>query len=226
MKSNHSNNTDLSRRRFIQAMAGVSVASLSGILTARQVQAKPISKRSVPFPKFKVHQVNKTAAEIYQCKPDLKRFGSEKMAFKIVSEDLNGSSAKAMAANMIGNIKEGEIGHGWPVKNSSEARLYYALNVAMTTWNENSGPYGENRENRGYLGWLPQDLPEKLTSTPLPLDEVTDLTKKIKVIASYAGADKVGITKIDPRWIFDTVCLNGLDPGPPDIKHIVIKNVA
>lgn len=38
-----------------------------------------------------------------------------------------------MAANMIGNIKEGEIGHGWPVQNQEEARMYYALNVAMTT---------------------------------------------------------------------------------------------
>jgi epoxyqueuosine reductase len=226
MKLNHIVKTDLSRRRFIQIMAGVSVASLGGMLPTAQTQAKLLSKRSVPLPKFKVHQVDKTAAEIYQCKPSLKRFGSEKMAFKIVSEDLNGSSAKAMAANMIGNIKEGEIGHGWPVKNPSEARMYYALNVAMTTWNENIGPYGENRENNGFLSWLPQGLPEKLTSTPMPLDDITDLTKKIKVIATYAGADKVGITKIDRRWIFDSVCLNGLDPGPPEIKHIVLKDVA
>lgn len=91
MKLNNSIKTDFSRRRFIQDMAGASVASLGGILTAEQVQAKPTSKRSVPFPKFKVHQVDKTAAEIYQCKFDLKRFGSEKMAFKIVPEDLNGS---------------------------------------------------------------------------------------------------------------------------------------
>ncbi len=133
MKLKHSIKTDLSRRRFIKVVAGASIASLGGMLTAGHVQAKPPSMRTVPFPKFKVHGVNKTAAEIYQCKPDLKRFGSENMAFKIVSEELKGSSAKAMAVNMIGNIKEGEIGHGWPVKNQEEARMYYALNVAMTT---------------------------------------------------------------------------------------------
>ena len=225
MKFNHSIKTDFSRRQFIQIIAGASVASLGGVLTAGQVKAKPTSKRSVPFPKFNIHQVDKTAAEIYQCKPYIKRFGSENMAFKIVSEELKGSSAKAMAANMIGNIKEGEIGHGWPVKNQEEARMYYALNVAMTTWNENIGPYGENRENRGYLSWLPQDLPEKLTSSPVSLEKVTDITKKIKVIASYAGADKVGITKIDRRWVFNSVCLNGLDPGPPETKNIVFKKV-
>jgi reductive dehalogenase len=224
-KSNHSEETDLSRRRFMQFMAGTSLATVSGVLQPLQAQAKTTSKRTVPLPKFKVRTSGKSAFEIYKCKPDLKRFGSENMAFKIVSEDLNGSSAKAMAANMIGNIKEGEIGHGWPVKNPAESRMYYALNVAMTTWNEKIGPYGENRENTGFLSWLPQGLPEKLTSSPLPLDNIADVTKKIKVIASYAGADKVGVTKIDRRWIFDTVCLNGLDPGPPQIKHIVLKDV-
>ena len=226
MKSKQTEETDFFRRRFMQAaLAGASIASLGGMLAPGIVKAETSPKRKVPFPKFKVQTVNKTAAEIYQCKPDLKRFGSENMAFKIVSEELKGSSAKAMAANMIGNIKEGEVGHRWPVKNQEEARMYYALNVAMTTWNEEIGPYGENRENRGYLSWLPKDLPEKLTSSPMPLENVSDVTKKIKVIASYAGADKVGITKLDRRWVFNSVCLNGLDPGPPKIKHIVFKKV-
>ncbi|MGI9569727.1 MAG: hypothetical protein ACR2PH_08320, partial [Desulfobulbia bacterium] len=224
MSTHQSNKTNLSRRRFLKFVATSSVATIGGLSNADNAMAKIASKRSIPLPKFKVSQLNKTAAEIYQCKSEMKRFGSENMAFKIVSEELKGSSAKAMAANMIGNIKEGTIGHGWPVENQHEARMYYALNVAMTTWNENIGPYGENRENKGYLSWLPHNLPEKLTSTPIPINEVDDLTKKIKVISAYAGADKVGITKIDQRWIFNTVCLNGLDPGPPEIKHIVIKD--
>ncbi|WP_167495773.1 reductive dehalogenase [Desulfosediminicola ganghwensis] len=216
---------NLSRRRFLQFIATVSAAaSLGEMWKVNHAQAASISQRNVPFPQFTVKQRDQTAAEIYQCTADLKRYGSENMAFKIVSEELKGSSAWAMAANMIGNIKEGTVGHGWPVQNPHEARMYYALNVAMTTWNEIIGPYGENRENKGYLGWLPKKLPEKLTTTPLPVSEIDDLTKKIKIIASYAGADKVGITKIDRRWVFDTVCLNGLDPGPPEIKHIVFKD--
>jgi reductive dehalogenase len=111
------------------------------------------------------------------------------------------------------------------VKDKIEARMWYALNVAATTWNDNIGPYGENRENTGFLSWLPQGLPPDFTSTPLPLENTDDLTRKIKVIASYAGADKTGITEIDQRWMFNSVCLNGLDPGPPKIKHIVMKDV-
>ena len=224
---NHSKDTDDSRRKFIKLMAGASLASVSGIIPTVKAQAKATLKRSVPLPKFKVRKVRKTAAERYKCKPDLKRFGSENMAFKIVSEELGGSSAKAMVSNMIRNIKDGKIGHGWPVDNPVEARMFFALNVAMTTWNENIGPYGENRENRGFLSWLPQPkgLPLNLTTSPIPLEKVKDLTKKIKVIATYAGADKVGITKIDERWFFNSVCLNGLDPGPPQIKHIIRKEV-
>jgi hypothetical protein len=226
MLRNKSKDTDLSRRQFMQFMAGASLASMSGVLPAVQAQAKPTSKRTIPMPKFKVQTSNKTAFERYQCKPDLKRFGSENMAFKVTSEELGFPFNKAYVANLKRNMQNGDIGHGWPVKDPVEARIWYALNVAMTTWNDNIGPYGENRENTGFLSWLPQGLPEDFTSTPLPLENTADLTRKIKVIAAYAGADKTGIAKIDPRWMFNSVCLNGLDPGPPQIKHIVMKDVA
>ena len=68
MKLNHIVKMDLSRRRFIQIVAGASVVSLGGMLPIAQAQAKSLPKRSVPLPKSKVHQVDKTAAEIYQCK--------------------------------------------------------------------------------------------------------------------------------------------------------------
>ena len=203
MSKNQSSKTNLSRRRFLQLVAASSAATIGGLSKSDYATATTGPKRTIPLPKFKVEQVDKTAAEIYQCTPDMIRFWpARKWLSRSVSEELQGSSAKAMAANMIGNIKDGTIGHGWPVENPHEARMYHALNVAMTTWNENIGPYGENRENKGYLSWLPHDLPEKLTSTPMPVDEVDDLTKKIKVIASYAGADKVGITKNRPALDF------------------------
>jgi reductive dehalogenase len=225
MKHNHSKDTDLSRRRFMQYMAGASLASLSGLISEAKVQAGPISKRTVPLPKFKIQISDKTAFQQYKCKPNLKRFGSENMAFKVTSEELGFPFNQAYEANLKRNIQNGSIGHGWPVKDTIEARMWYALNVAATTWNDNIGPSGENRENMGFLSWLPQGLPSDFTSTPLPLDNVENLTRKIKVIASYAGADKTGITKIDQRWMFNSVCLNGLDPGEPQIKHIVLKDV-
>jgi hypothetical protein len=180
---NNQNDTDLSRRRFMQFMAGASLASMGGFLSEAEAQAKPISKRTVPLPKFRVQTSDKTAFEQYKCKPELKRFGSENMAFKVTSEELGFPFNKAYGANLKRNMKNAKIGHGWPVKDTVEARMWYALNVAATTWNENIGPYGENRENTGFLSWLPQGLPPEFTSTPLPLENTTDLTRKIKVIA-------------------------------------------
>lgn len=225
MTQNYSEKTQLSRRLFMQLMAGASLASMSGAIPAVQAWAKPLPKRTVPLPKFKVRTTNKTAAQRYKCKPDLKRFGSEDMAFKVISEELGVSSAKAMMDNLIRNVKDGKIGHGWPVEDPIEARMFFALDVAATTWNNFIGPYGENRENRKFLSWLPQGLPPDLTASPLPLKNTADVTRKIKVMAAYAGADKTGVTEIDRRWVFNTVCLNGLDPGPPQVKHIVFKEV-
>jgi reductive dehalogenase len=225
MVSNHSEKTQFSRRRFIQLMAGASLASMGGTIPAVQAWAKTAPKRTIRLPKFKVRSSKKTAAERYQCKPELKRFASENMAFKVISEELGTSSAKAMVANLIRNIKSGKIGHGVAVEDAIEARMFFALNVAATTWNNFIGPYGENRENKGFLSWLPQGLPPDLTAEPLPLKDTEEVTRKIKVIAAYAGADNAGVTVIDRRWVFDTACLNGLDPGAPQTKAIVFQKV-
>ena len=212
-----------SRRRFIQFMAGTSLASVSATMPAVEAWAKPSAKRTVPLPKFKISTTNETAAERYQCKQELKRFGSENVAFKVISEELGISFAEAMKASMIKNIKQGKIGHGWPVEDSVDARMYYALNVAATTWNEFIGPYGENRENQGFLSWLPQKLPAELTDNPVPIKNSLEITNKLKMMAAYAGADTSGITKIDRRWVFGSACKNGLDPEPAKIKQIVFK---
>jgi reductive dehalogenase len=68
-------------------------------------------------------------------------------------------------------------------------------------------------------------LPPDLTAKPLPLKNISEVTKKIKVMAAYAGADKAGVTVIDRRWVFAASCRNFKDPGPPETKPIVFQNV-
>jgi reductive dehalogenase len=167
-----------------------------------------------------------TAAQRYQCRPDLQRFNGAHMAFKVISEELGApAAAEAMPHQIMKNIKSGKIGKGVAAKNPAEARMFLALNTAANTWNMVVGPYGENLENRGFLGWQPQGLPPELTDNPLPVGAVPDMTNKIKTIAAYAGADKAGITKIDRRWVYSASCRNGEDPGPPRTKDIVFKKV-
>jgi len=214
-----------SRRRFIQLLAGVSLASTSSAIRNSQAWANTPPKRTVSLPKIKV-EIGAPAAKRYQCRPDLKRYSGKHSAFKKVSEELGASATnKGVMTNLIRNVKGGKIGYETPVKNPIEARMFMALSVAASTWNNLVGPFGDGLENKGFLSWLPKGLPPDLTATPLPLKNTVDVTKKIKVMAAYAGADKAGITIIDRRWVYAESCRNFKEPSPPDTKAVVFREV-
>jgi len=225
MTSDYSKNKDFSRRRFIQIMAGMSLASATGAIPPLQALATAAPKRTIPLPEFKL-RAGTPAAERYQCRPDLKRFSGEHAAFKVVTEELKASvTAEARMSNMVRNIKSGKIGLGVPVRDPVEARMFMALSVAASAWNTFIGPFGDGKENKGFLSWLPQGLPPDLTATPLPLQNSAEVTKKVKVMAAYAGADKAGVTLIDRRWVYVASCRNFKEVGPAELKPIVFQNV-
>jgi len=225
MTNDYTINNHFSRRRFMQLLSGMSLASASSTISNMQAWANSASKRTVPLPKLKVG-IGTHAAERYQCRADLKRFSGEHSAFKKVSDELGTSvTNKAVMANLIRNVKSGKIGYDVPVKDPIEARMFMALSVATSTWNNFVGPFGDGLENRGFLSWLPKGLPPDLTATPLPLKNTAEVTKRIKTIAAYSGADKAGVTIIDRRWVYSVSCRNFKEPGPPDTKAIVFQNV-
>ena len=225
MTENHSNNLHFSRRRFIQVMAGASLATASGAIADMPALAEAASGRKVSMPGFKV-STGAPAAERYQVQLDFKRFKSQHNAFKVVSEELGASgTAYARNLNMVRNIKSGKIGYGVPVRDPVEARMFMALSIASTTWNTFVGPFGGGKENKGFLSWLPQKLPPDLTANPLPLENTTDVTQKIKTMAAYAGADRTGVTALDRRWVLDATARNGKEAGPADTKPIVFREV-
>ncbi len=229
-----SKNGQFSRRRFMQIMAGASLATATGALTgcssnakstARNAMAAAAPKRTVPLPKINV-RTSAPAAERYQFQPNLKRFPDQHKVWKVVSDELGASATDyARNLNMIRNIKAGKIGYDVPVKDPVEARLFFALMVAMGTWNGFVGPFGSGYENRGFLSWLPKDLPPDLTATPLPIENTAELTKKIKIMAAYAGADKAGVAVLDRRWVYAGATRNVKQPGSPETKPIVFRKV-
>ena len=225
MTHDHSKITQFSRRRFIQIMAGMSLASATGAMPDMRAWAQTPAKRAVPLPEFKI-SIGTPAAERHQCQSDLKRFSGQHAVFKVVSDELGiPASTEAQMSNMVRNVKSGKIGYGVPVKDPIEARLFMALSVAASTWNNFVGPFGDGLENNGFLSWLPQGLPPDLTATPLPLENIAEVTKKIKIMAAYSGADKAGVARIDRRWVYAVSCRNFKEPGPPDTKPIVFQNV-
>ena len=217
----------ITRRDFVRYVGSVTTAATAmatGIGLPKNEALAAL--RTLRKPKVKIRQVKGTAAEIYQCKPELKRFHGKDLAFRVVTQELGAEAGSVAVANKaIENMHHGYIGHGVPVADPIEARMFLALNVAATTWNEIIGPYGENLENKGFRSWHPQGLPPELTSNPVPIDDSKEVTKKVKVMSAFAGADRAGVAKIDRRWVYASASKNAEEPGPDESKNIVFKAV-
>jgi len=77
----------------------------------------------------------------------------------------------------------------------------------------------------GFRSWLPLNVPEEMYANPDPDPDPADLARKVKQIATYSGADRVGITRINRKWMFSEKCVNSDSPEPPVTKAIVFRDV-
>ncbi|HTY24026.1 MAG TPA: reductive dehalogenase [Desulfomonilaceae bacterium] len=204
--------TGISRRGFAKVLAGTTAAALVGAAPTPTVSASPSATAE-------------GAEQIYQCKPELKRFSEKDIAFKKVSEELGAPWMQLWFKNMLTNVKESKIGKNVPVKSPKEARAHVAFWMAASTWNRVSGPYGEGLENKGLLSWKPMNVPPMFRGNPDPDPDPADLTKKIKQIARFVGANRVGIAKLNRKWIYEETCRNPYAPDAPQTKKIVFKDV-
>jgi epoxyqueuosine reductase len=204
--------TEISRRGFVKLLGGSTAAALVGAVPVQPVNASP----SAP---------SEGAEQIYQCKPDLKRFSEKDIAFKKVSEDLGAPWMQLWFKNMLANVKESKIGKNVPVKSPKEARAHVALWMGASTWNRVAGPYGEGLENKGLLSWKPMNVPPMFRGNPDPDPDPADFTKKIKQIARFVGANRVGIAQLNRKWVYDETCRNPYAPDAPQTKKIVFKDV-
>ncbi len=60
------------------------------------------------------------------------------------------------------------------------------------------GYFGHIREFDGLYGWE-----DEVSDQKFPVDDPELMSEKIKKVARFYGADLVGITKIDPKWIYE-----------------------
>jgi len=199
----------LSRRDFIK-LAGLSAAAGT---------AASLSTASVAAPTIQAAE----AEAIYHCKDSLARFAVKDFAFKKVSEEMGEPWMKPWLINMLKNTKGSKIGSQVPVKSPAEARAHIALWVASSTWNRLSGPYGDGLENQGFLSWKSLGVPPMLLGNPDPNPDPADLTKKVKQIARFVGANLVGIARLNRKWVYDEACRNAYMQDAPQTKKIVFQ---
>lgn len=77
------------------------------------------------------------------------------------------------------------------------------------------GYFGHIREFGGLYGWEDEVNPSKF-----PIDDPEDMSERIKEVARFYGADLVGITKVDPTWVYE----NYFEPftgneGPIELEY-------
>jgi epoxyqueuosine reductase len=75
----------------------------------------------------------------------------------------------------------------------------YAVNFGGNTLNLILGEYGF--PNHNYLKWDPLFIPEPLTMRPVEMPP-ENLTNLVKQASELYGADMVGITKLDEKWVY------------------------
>jgi reductive dehalogenase len=75
----------------------------------------------------------------------------------------------------------------------------YAVNFGANTMNLILGEYGF--PNHNFLKWEPLFVPEPLTRRPAETDP-QKLTSLVKQTSELYGADLVGITRLDEKWVY------------------------
>ncbi|SDP34273.1 reductive dehalogenase [Desulforhopalus singaporensis] len=214
MKQEEKDTMRFDRRQFGKIIGGLGVAAAGMALGSAQLghaeEKNPVTGRMVQPVPDGPHQVD-TAR--YQ------RFNGKNMAFNINSRELGENWLTVMKKNAVANIKKGygakEIQLGSPAKARSEAAFFLALD----RMNEITGTHGENMENKEALSWnSDHDFPLPPTQRDPEI-----LTQQVKLMARLAGADLVGICRLDRRWIYSEVQRNGLSSGPAITKEIVFK---
>ncbi len=160
----------------------------------------------------------------YSCE-NLKRFSQKNLAFKRISEELGFPWFKLWMERMLENYKNGLLGPGVKTKGKEDARAYIAFWAACSSWNRLTSPYGEGHENMGLLSWSPVSLPPPLLMPPEEAQDPGELTARAKKMARLLGAVQVGVAKLEEVWVYKEVCRNIYEPGNPDTKPIVFKDV-
>ncbi|QSX07551.1 reductive dehalogenase [Alkalibacter rhizosphaerae] len=123
------------------------------------------------------------------------RYPVTRQAFVTVSTKDKGEISylhflEKMKENMVRRMMEGEKGH---------QQQDNALDLGANAFNLIIGQYGF--PNFQLLQWKPMFTPELMQKTPLALPS-SQLTTLVKDGAQLYGADLVGITDLDPKWIY------------------------
>lgn len=125
------------------------------------------------------------------------RYKTEKNAFNVVSKEDTGETQpfgflEKLRERQAEIIQEDIEGY---------SRLDYALQKGAQAVNLLIGSYGQEAENSQFLKWNPLNIPDYMRESRASLGS-RELTHHVKEAAMRYGADLVGCTELDKRWVF------------------------
>ncbi len=141
------------------------------------------------------------------------RFDASRIAFHSLSRRLG----ETWTAVYLRRVRE-------HASHDPEVRRALATLAGARALNVLVGPYGEGKENRGLLSWLPRGplVPGGLGPSEADPAEnrewVLDLARRL-------GAAAAGVAELSEMWVYGRVQLNPYSPDPPVTKAVVFRDV-
>ncbi|SKA67499.1 reductive dehalogenase [Desulfobaculum bizertense] len=211
----------LNRRQFTKLLGGLSVGATSAALAGPLSQAAAAEEKSQDLRA----QFRKVKNPIKIDEKTFKRFNGKNLTFNALPRDTNQNSLGEMFHRAMTNWPTGEIGKDLPKVSVADARTQMAFLYGMERMNTLTGHHGEGMENKGPLSWNDENGDEPVPHFPAPsLSDPVELTKLAKICARLAGADLVGICKLNRNWIYSDVQRNPYIPDPPITKKISFED--
>lgn len=226
MSLNEQNSKSLNRRDFAKLMAGVGVSAASTALSGHFDLVAAEEKRKQETQKIKVKELDDKPYEVDDS--IFRRFNSTNIAQNRVPREMGINIKKLWDKNSFEYVMQGKGTGSQDLKDPGEARVQMGANNAFQLTNMYLGAHGEGRENKGPLSWNgPESHKFSAEFKPHPAPTTKDakrLTDYAKTIARLAGADLVGICRLDRRWVYSATQQNPYIHGKPSIKPIVFEN--
>ena len=153
-----------------------------------------------------------------------RRFSESNTAFNALSRDLGVNWQERFGPKRLALVAQGKASPKETLDHPQDALFHYAFSEGFDRVNVLTANWGSGKSNRGGLLWEPPlDLPTEALAHRC--QDPAILTREATRVALLCGAVAVGVTELDPRWIYFEVQRNHCSTGEPETKPIEIANV-
>ena len=138
-----------------------------------------------------------------------RRFSESNTAFNALSRDLGVNWQERFGPKRLALVAQGKASPKETLDHPQDALFLYAFSEGFDRVNVLTANWGSGKSNRGGLLWEPPlDLPAEALAHRC--QDPAILTREATRVALLCGAVAVGVTELDPRWIYSEVQRNPL----------------